>query len=89
MGLTTLICRPFWSMLDCNTSSEFDDKMADEKKTEFEELESQTGLIGEFIEFLFDNKKFWMIPILLVLALLGAVIIAGQSALAPFIYSLF
>ena len=27
--------------------------MADEKKTEFEELESQTGLIGEFIEFLF------------------------------------
>tara|TARA_B100000809_G_C14978930_1_gene473759 strand:+ start:623 stop:814 length:192 start_codon:yes stop_codon:yes gene_type:complete len=63
--------------------------MADDKKTEFEELESRTGLIGEFIEFLFDNKKFWMIPILLVLALLGAVIIAGQTALAPFIYSLF
>ena len=89
MGLTTLICRPFGSMLDFTTSSEFDDKMADDKKTEFEELESQTGLIGEFIEFLFDNKKFWMIPILLVLALLGAVIFAGQTALAPFIYSLF
>jgi len=30
-----------------------------------------------------------MIPILLVLALLGTVIIAGQTALAPFIYTLF
>ena len=44
----------------------------------------------EFFEFLVKNRKFWLIPIVLILLLLGLIIILSQgSALAPFIYTLF
>jgi hypothetical protein len=44
----------------------------------------------EFFEFLGKNKKLWLIPIVILFVLFGAVLIAAQSsALAPFIYSLF
>jgi hypothetical protein len=37
-----------------------------------------------------QNKKFWLLPIVTTLLLLGAVIVfAGGSALAPFIYTIF
>jgi hypothetical protein len=49
----------------------------------------QMGLVREFIEFLKYNKKYWMIPLLLSLLGLGALILAGGSAAAPFIYTLF
>ena len=40
--------------------------------------------------FLRNRKKFWLLPILLVLLMLGGVIVfAGGSAIAPFIYTLF
>ena len=36
------------------------------------------------------RKKYWLVPVLLMLLLLGALIVLTQgSALAPFIYSLF
>lgn len=36
------------------------------------------------------NKKYWLAPIITVLALIGFLLVgAGSSALAPFIYSLF
>ena len=36
------------------------------------------------------NKKYWLLPLILVLALTGVLLVATQgSALAPFIYSLF
>jgi len=51
---------------------------------------SKIAIVKEFILFLKENKKFWMIPIVLILLLLGFVIVVGQgSALAPFIYTLF
>jgi hypothetical protein len=62
--------------------------MADETPTEFEELASEKGLVGEFIEFLMENKKFWMVPILIVLLLLATLVVLGPST-APFIYTLF
>jgi hypothetical protein len=44
----------------------------------------------EFVRFLLARKKYWLIPILLVMALLGALIVlAHGSAVAPFIYTLF
>lgn len=44
----------------------------------------------EFWEFLKARKKFWLLPILVVMALLGGLIILTQgSAVAPFIYTLF
>jgi hypothetical protein len=44
----------------------------------------------EFWEFLRHRKKYWMLPIVVVLLLLGLVIaLTAQSALAPFIYTIF
>ena len=44
----------------------------------------------EFWEFLKIRKKYWLLPILLVLLLFGGLIILTQgSAIAPFIYTIF
>jgi hypothetical protein len=48
----------------------------------------QPGLLREFGEFLLYNKKWWLIPIIVVLALLGLLVFLGNTA-APFIYPLF
>ena len=46
--------------------------------------------IKEFWEFLRERKKYWLLPILIVLALFGGLIILSQgSAVAPFIYTIF
>ena len=65
--------------------------MHDEKKTAFEisAEEKDTGLLREFIGMLKENKKYWLIPLLLILALFGVLVILGSSAAAPFIYTLF
>ena len=48
------------------------------------------SIIKEFWSFLKERKKFWMLPIVLVLLFLGFVIvISAGSALAPFIYTIF
>ena len=47
-------------------------------------------LIREFLLFLRQNKKLWLLPIVAVMLLLGALLVFAQgSALAPFIYTLF
>ena len=66
--------------------------MSDPKPTnEFEQAgqQQQAGILKEFIAFLGENKKFWMIPLLLALLALGALLILGGTAAAPFIYTLF
>ena len=46
--------------------------------------------IKEFWEFLRERKKYWLLPIILVLAIFGGLIILTQgSAVAPFIYTIF
>ena len=46
--------------------------------------------LREFIEFLAERKKYWLIPIIIVLAFFGALIVLSQgSAIAPFIYTIF
>lgn len=48
------------------------------------------SFIVELWEFARQRKKFWLLPIILVLALFGGLLILVQgSALAPFIYTLF
>jgi hypothetical protein len=48
------------------------------------------SFIGELWKFMRVRKKFWLAPILLVLALFGGLIVLTQgSAVAPFIYTLF
>tara|TARA_E500000178_G_C16515453_1_gene527690 strand:+ start:325 stop:474 length:150 start_codon:yes stop_codon:yes gene_type:complete len=48
------------------------------------------NFIKEFWEFLKVRKKFWLLPIIIVLVLFGGLIILSQgSAVAPFIYTIF
>jgi hypothetical protein len=48
------------------------------------------SIITEFWEFLKIRKRYWLLPIVLVLVLLGALIVFTESsAVAPFIYALF
>ena len=48
------------------------------------------SFLKEFWAFLRTRKKFWLMPILLVMALLGIVLVLAEgSAIAPFIYTLF
>ncbi|MBI5266413.1 MAG: hypothetical protein HY851_04190 [candidate division Zixibacteria bacterium] len=43
----------------------------------------------EFWDFLKVRKKWWLLPIILMLLLTGTLIVLGQTAAAPFIYTLF
>jgi len=48
------------------------------------------GLIRELWSFMKENKKWWLLPVVIVLILVGTLIIIGQSsAISPFIYALF
>lgn len=48
------------------------------------------SFIKELWSFIKARKKFWLLPILLMMALFGALIVLSQgSAVAPFIYTLF
>ena len=48
------------------------------------------SFVKEMWGFLRKRKKFWLLPLLLVMALLGVLIVMAQgSAIAPFIYTLF
>ena len=48
------------------------------------------SLLNEFWQFMKIRKKFWLLPIIIVLLFLGTIIIFAQSsAIAPFIYTLF
>jgi len=66
--------------------------MPDSKKTEFEKAAAEKrreSLPLELWDFLKQNKKWWLIPILLVLFLFGLLIVLSGTGLAPFIYTLF
>jgi hypothetical protein len=65
--------------------------MKDDSQHSFEaaDQEKQASLLSEALQFLRQNKKYWLIPILLLLLVLGALVILGGTVAAPFIYSLF
>lgn len=48
------------------------------------------NFIIEFLRFMKVRKKYWLLPIVIVLAIFGGLIILTQgSAVAPFIYTIF
>ena len=48
------------------------------------------GIAGELLSFFVSNKRWWLLPVILSLFLIGALIVVAQSsAIAPFIYTLF
>jgi hypothetical protein len=49
----------------------------------------RTSLVREGWDFLNATKKWWLLPILVVLLAVGLLIILGGTAAAPFIYTLF
>ena len=67
-----------------------DDKGINEenKQETLADISEESGIVAEFWAFLKENKKFWLIPILLVLLLL-AVLLCASPAVSPFIYALF
>jgi len=63
----------------------------DKERSEFESAaeEDDLGFIEEFILFLRDNKKWWLIPLIGSLLLVGLIGILAVSGAAPFIYTVF
>ena len=64
----------------------------DEPQQDFAEQaadEQRRSLVGEFVEFLGENKKWWLAPIIVSILLLGTLVLLGGTAAAPFIYTLF
>lgn len=65
--------------------------MSDLERDEFSEQAAgkRVGLVREMIDLLRENRKWWLAPVLAALLVLGALVILGGSAAAPFIYTLF
>lgn len=61
-------------------------------QSEFERAAAQKpegGLLKDLIGFLLQNKKWWLVPILVLLLAFGVLVILSGTGLAPFIYTLF
>ena len=65
----------------------------DQKRKKYwfnEETILMLSFLKEFLDFLKERKKYWLLPIIIVLALFGMLIVLSQgSAVAPFIYTIF
>lgn len=51
--------------------------------------QKEQGALSELWSFLRNNKRWWMIPIVVVLLLFGVLVFLSGTAAAPFIYTLF
>lgn len=47
------------------------------------------NLVTEFWQFLAHSKKWWLLPIVVILLMFGVLVFLSGTAAAPFIYSLF
>lgn len=51
---------------------------------------ANAGVVGEIVAYLWQNKLWWLIPMVLVLLLFGVLLVfASATGVGPFIYSLF
>lgn len=56
----------------------------------FRGMLTNTGVVGEILQFLWARKLWWLIPMVTVLLLFGLLLVFAQtSGVAPFIYTLF
>ena len=61
-------------------------------KSEFEratERSQGSNLLADFWHFLLQNKKWWLVPLLIILLALSALMLLSTTGVAPFIYTLF
>jgi hypothetical protein len=65
--------------------------MNDERKKRFEKAATQVDqrLLVEYLRFLSRNRKYWLIPIIAVLLLIGLLVMLGGSVAGAFIYPIF
>lgn len=63
--------------------------MTGDKNFELMAREKRPTLLREFWEFLKHNKKWWLLPIILMLLAIGLLLLLSSTAIAPFIYPLF
>ncbi|MCH2471472.1 MAG: DUF5989 family protein [Gemmatimonadetes bacterium] len=50
----------------------------------------QSSIVADYLRFFKARKKYWMIPIVLVLILMGTLVVVLEGfALSPFIYAIF
>ena len=56
----------------------------------FKRVIAKLGILGELLQFFWERKMWWLMPMILTLLLLGLLIVFTQgTAVAPFIYTLF
>jgi drug/metabolite transporter superfamily protein YnfA len=63
-----------------------------EQPTEFEKAavsQAKGGFMSDLWGFLKTNKKWWLLPILIVFLIFGVLILLSSTGVAPFIYTLF
>ena len=59
-------------------------------KNFFRTMSSNVGIVGQLLNFLWQRKLWWLIPMVAVLLLFGLLLIfASASGVGPFIYTLF
>lgn len=59
-------------------------------KSQFEKVAHKNkSVIGDFIDYLKANKKWWLLPILTTFLVIGVLLLLSTTAAAPFIYTLF
>jgi hypothetical protein len=66
-----------------------DNRPASEFEKAAEGADPEESLLAEFWGFLGQNKKWWLLPVLAVLLLMGVLFALSTTAAAPFIYTLF
>jgi hypothetical protein len=68
-----------------------DQRTQQDKPSAFEEAGGDVppSLVQEFWQFILENKAWWMVPIILALAIVGLFVVLGSTGAAPFIYTLF
>jgi drug/metabolite transporter superfamily protein YnfA len=62
------------------------------KRSEFEKAaqeEARGGFFRELWGFMKENKKWWLLPLVMALLLFGLLVVLSGTGLAPFIYTLF
>jgi hypothetical protein len=70
--------------------TENDAPASGQRRSKFEAVEKQkASLLGDVIAFARQNKKWWLLPIVGVLLVVGTLLVLSTTAAAPFIYTLF
>lgn len=72
-----------------NSEPESESVETDAGRIRRESETAEPSLLADFVDFLRTHKKWWLVPLLLSLAVIGLLAAVGGSPLGPFIYPMF